>query len=228
MTTACAALVASNLEQVRARIRAAGGDDVQIVAVTKGFGSDAVSAAREVGLTDLGENYADELIAKWQPDMRWHFLGTVQRNKVRALAEKVDVWQGVDREAAGREIAKRAPGAAVLVQVNLAGDPRRNGCTFAEAPGLVDTLLGLHLDVRGVMGVAPAGPPESARSSFRRLAGLAASLKLSEVSMGMTADLEIAVQEGATSVRLGTALFGPRPEPRPVRRLVSRGEAASG
>src|SRR4051812_24156813 len=127
MTASCAELVVSNLEQARARIRAAGGDDVRIVAVTKGFGADAVDAARQAGLTEVGENYADELTAKWEPGLRWHFLGTIQRNKVRSLAGKVDVWQGVDREAAGREIAKRAPGAAVLVQVNLAGDPRRNG-----------------------------------------------------------------------------------------------------
>src|SRR3954447_2340927 len=126
MTASCAELVVSNLEQARARIRAAGGQDVRIVAVTKGFGADAVAAARQAGLTDLGENYADELIAKWEAGPRWHFLGANQRNKVRAMAEKVGLWQGVDREAAGREIAKRAPGAAVLVQVNLSGDPRRN------------------------------------------------------------------------------------------------------
>src|SRR5439155_9237961 len=79
--TSCAALVASNLEQARARIRAAGGQDVRIVAVTKGFGADAVAAARQAGLTDLGENYADELVAKWEAGPRWHFLGAIQRNK---------------------------------------------------------------------------------------------------------------------------------------------------
>jgi pyridoxal phosphate enzyme (YggS family) len=226
--SSCAALVASNLEQARVRIRSAGGHDVRIVAVTKGFGADAVAAARYAGLTDLGENYADELVAKWEMGPQWHFLGTIQRNKVRALADKVGLWQGVDREAAGMEIAKRAPGAAVLIQVNLSGDRRRNGCTFADAPALVDSLRAMQLDVRGVMGVAPAGEPETARPPFRRLASLAASLELSEVSMGMTGDLEVAVEEGATMVRLGTALFGPRPERQPVRRLVSGGEAASG
>ena len=226
--TSCSALVASNLEQARARIRAAGGNEVRIVAVTKGFGADAVAAAREAGLTDLGENYADELVAKWETGPRWHFLGAIQRNKVRALADKVGLWQGVDREVAGKEIAKRAPGAAVLVQVNLSGDPRRNGCTFADAPALVHALQVMQLDVRGVMGVGPAGEPETARPPFRRLARLAASLGLPEVSMGMSGDLEVAVEEGATMVRLGTALFGPRPERQPVRRLVSGGEAASG
>ena len=231
MTASCAELVAAKLDLARQRIRSAGGTDVRIVAVTKGFGPDAVAAALQAGLTDLGENYADELAAKWEEGPRWHFLGAVQRNKVRALADKVDLWQGIDREAAGREIAKRAPGAHVLVQVNLSGDPRRNGCTFADAPALVERLRAVGLDVQGVMGVAPAGSadaPEAARQPFRRLAALAASLGLPEVSMGMTGDLEVAVQEGATIVRLGTALFGPRPERRPVRRLVSGGEAASG
>lgn len=227
-----AATVAANLEGARRRMRDAAGeaaDRVRVVAVTKGFGADAVDAARRAGLVDVGENYAPELLGKWVEGLRWHFLGAVQRNKVKALAPKVDLWQGLDRPAAGAEIARRAPGAAVLVQVNLAGDPHRNGCSFAEAPGLVDTLRGDGLDVRGLMGVAPEGPPDTvARPLFRRLAGLAHELGLAEVSMGMTADLEVAVQEGATMVRLGTALFGPRP-PRPgTRRLGSAQEASSG
>lgn len=204
-------LVAANLAGVRARI----GDHVRIVAVTKGFGADAVDAAVAAGLDDIGENYGPELLDKWRAGPRWHFLGGIQRNKVRALAPKVDLWQGVDRIAAGREIAKRAPGAAVLVQVNLAGDPQRIGCTFDDAPALTGALRHAGLDVRGLMGVAPQGPPDSvARPLFRRLAELAQRLELAELSMGMSGDVEVAVAEGATMVRLGTALFGPRP-PRP-------------
>lgn len=216
--------VAARLAAVRERIRVAGGDPgrVTVVAVTKGLGVEAVEAAVGAGLADIGENYAGELAAKMAAaeglPVRWHFLGHVQRNKVRRIAAGVHLWQGVDRLAAGEEIARRRPGAAVLVQVNLTGAPGRNGCGWQQAAGLADALAGLGLDVRGVMGVGPEGDPEAARPLFRRLARLAAALGLAEVSMGMSADLEVAVQEGATMVRLGTALFGPRPNAPTARR----------
>jgi hypothetical protein len=108
------------------------------------------------------------------------------------------------------EIAKRAPGAAVLAQVDLAGLPGRGGCQPDEAPDLVAGLRDLGLDVRGLMAVGPPGPPEAARPGFRLVRDLADRLDLPERSIGMTADLEVAVQEGATMVRIGTALFGPR------------------
>lgn len=216
--------VAARLAAVRARIAAAGGDPerVRVVAVTKGLGVDAVRAAVAAGIADVGENYAGELAAKMAGagdlPVRWHFLGHVQRNKVRRIAAGVHLWQGLDRVAAGEEIARRRPGAAVLVQVNLTGAPGRNGCAWNDAPGLVEALAELGLEVRGVMGVGPEGDPEAARPLFRRLAGLAAALGLVEVSMGMSADLEVAVQEGATMVRVGSALFGPRPDPAAARR----------
>lgn len=207
--------VADRLAAVRARIAAAGRDpdQVTVVAVTKGMGADAVRGALAAGVVDLGENYAHELLAKAAVagSGRWHFLGRVQRNKVAGLAPLVALWQSVDREAAGREIARRAPGAGVLVQVNLTGWPRRNGCRWEEAPALVDVLAGTGLDVRGLMGVGQAGPPEVNRPAFRRLAAMARALGLPEVSMGMSADVEVAVEEGSTMVRVGTALFGPRP-----------------
>jgi pyridoxal phosphate enzyme (YggS family) len=216
--------VAARLADVRERIRGAGGDParVRVVAVTKGLGVEAVAAAVAAGLADVGENYAGELAAKMAAaadlPVRWHFLGHVQRNKVRRIAAGVHLWQGVDRLAAGEEIARRRPGAAVLVQVNLTGAPGRNGCRWEEAPELAAALARLGLDVRGLMGVGPAGDPEDARPLFRRLARLAGSLGLAEVSMGMSGDLEVAVQEGATMVRLGTALFGPRPDAPVARR----------
>lgn len=209
--------VADRLAAVRSRISDAGADpdDVVVVAVTKGFGVEALDAAAALGLDDVGENYAQELAEKWaaEPgdnDRRWHFLGRVQRNKVARLAGAVDVWQAVDRVAAGQEIARRAPGARVHVQVNLAGDPSRVGCTFADAPGLVGELRSLHLDVAGVTGIGPRGDPERARGGFRRLAELAAGQGLAECSMGMTDDLEVAVEEGSTMVRVGRGLFGTR------------------
>lgn len=209
--------LAARVDEVRARIRAAGGDDrrVRLVAVTKGFGPAVAAEARACGLTDLGENYADELLAKAAavPDARWHFLGAVQRRKVRDLAPAVALWHGVDRVEEGEAIARHAPGAAVLVQVNLSGEAHRGGCAWDEVAALVDALRDLGLDVRGLMGVAPAGPVEEARPLFRRLAAVARDLDLAEVSMGMSGDLEVAVEEGATIVRVGTALFGARPNP---------------
>ncbi len=208
--------VATRLAVVRERIARAGGDDtVRVVAVTKGFGAAAVEAALAAGVADIGENYADELLAKraeagQAADGRWHFLGRVQRNKVRRLAPAVHLWQAVDRVAAGEEIARWAPGAHVLVQVNVAGEPQKHGCTLEGAPPLVEQLRGLGLDVVGLMAVGPAGVPEDARTAFRAVAGIADRLHLEERSMGMTDDLEIAVEEGATMIRVGRALFGPR------------------
>ena len=210
------ATLADRVAGVRARIAdAAGGRPVTLVAVTKGFGRDTVAAARAAGLDDLGESYAQELVAKAGAigdGGRWHFLGAVQRRKVRVLAPFVHLWQSVDRVEAGREIARHAPGAAVLVQVNVTGLRNRNGCTWDEAPALVDDLRRLGLDVRGLMAVADRDDP---RPQFHRLADLGRRLGLPELSIGMSGDLDVAVEEGSTMVRVGEALFGPRP--RPVR-----------
>lgn len=205
--------VRRRVDDVRRRIEgASGGRPVTLVAVTKGFGPDAVAAAIDAGVGDVGENYAAELLGKAAAagDVRWHFLGAVQRRKVRHLAPVVHLWQSVDREAAGAEIARRAPGAPVLVEVDVSGAPGRVGCSWEAAPALVERLRDLGLDVRGLMAVAGVDDP---RPQFRRLAALAASLELAELSMGMTGDLVAAVEEGATMVRLGRALFGPRPVP---------------
>jgi uncharacterized pyridoxal phosphate-containing UPF0001 family protein len=197
-----------------------------VVAVTKGFGVAAVEAASAAGLHDVGENYAQELAEKAgaaspTDGRRWHFLGRVQRNKVRTIAAAVHLWQGVDRVAAGAEIAKRAPGARVLVQVRIdgagsvgrngSGATDRNGCDPGEVPALVERLDGMGLDVRGLMAVGPAGPPELARAGFRQVAALADKLGLAERSMGMSEDLGVAVEEGSTMVRVGRGLFGARP-----------------
>lgn len=219
--------VGRRLAAVRERIAAAGRrpDEVVVVAVTKGFGADAVHAATAAGIGDVGENYAQELSDKWQAtqatqatqtattpttERRWHFLGRVQRNKVRSIAPVVHLWQGVDRVAAGEEIARRAPGARVLVQVRIDDGPGRNGCPPDDVPALVDELDRMGLDVRGLMAVGPAGPAELARPGFRTVSALADRLGLAERSMGMTEDLDVAVQEGSTMVRVGRGLFGAR------------------
>jgi len=209
--------VAAGLAEVRGRIEAAGGDPqaITIVAVTKELGAEAVDAALAAGLRDVGENRADELREKAAAissrSVRWHYLGRVQRNKVARLAPVVSLWQGVDRLAAGAEIARRAPGATVLVQVNVSGEPQKHGCPPKETAALVEGLRRVGLDVRGLMAVGPSGPPEAARPGFRRIRELADELDLSERSMGMTDDLEIAIEEGTTMVRVGRGLFGPRP-----------------
>jgi pyridoxal phosphate enzyme (YggS family) len=211
------------LAEVRRRIDTAGGNShsITLVAVTKDFGPDVVNAALESGLVDVGENRADQLADKAAAvtrEVRWHYLGRVQRNQVRKIAAHVALWQAIDRVAAGEEIAKRAPGAAVLVQVNVSGEPQKHGAREADVPSLVSDLSALGLDVRGLMAVGPTGPPEAARSGFRSVVALSDRLALPVRSIGMTDDLEVAVQEGSTMLRIGRGLFGPRPEGRDLRR----------
>jgi pyridoxal phosphate enzyme (YggS family) len=211
--------VEARLAAVHERIEAAGGDPdaIVVVAVTKGFDSAAVDAAVAAGLMDVGENYAQELVAKADAaplGVRWHFIGRLQRNKVRSIAPHVALWQSVDRPELGVEIARRAPGAAVLAQVNVSGEPTKGGCAPDDVPGLVRDLTAEGLEVRGLMAIGATGPPDAARPGFARLRDLADRLALPVRSMGMTADLEAAVAEGATMVRIGTALFGPRSQGR--------------
>jgi len=209
--------VARRAADLRLRVeRAAGGRAVEIIAVTKGFGPAAVVAAIHCGFTAVGENYAQELLAKaaslptdQQP--QWHFLGRLQRNKVRALAPVVDLWQSVDRIELIDEIAARAPGARVFIQANLSGEAHKGGAPLADVADLVTHARAVGLRVDGLMGVGPQGAPEEARSGFRAVVALADELGVRHRSIGMTEDLEVAVEEGSTMVRVGSALFGPRP-----------------
>jgi len=213
MTAVDAALIAERLGRLRDRIDALGGGEVKIVGVTKTHGADLVRSAMEAGVADIGENYAQETVAKLtELDARptVHFIGQLQRNKVRKLAGLVDVWQTVDRVELGAEIAKRDPGARVMVQVDISGEDTKGGCPPADTGRVVDAMRDLGLDVIGLMGVAILAEPEAGRPGFRRLRSLVDDLGLSECSMGMSGDLDVAVQEGSTMVRVGTALFGPR------------------
>jgi len=214
-------------------------DRITIVAVTKGHGPDAVLAARAAGLYDIGENYATEMLVKSRslaapamttgvrgpdspalgppaPDSlapRWHFIGAIQRNKAKSLAPLVSLWQTVDRMEEAVALAGAAAGSGspvrALIEVCLAPGAGRGGCAPDDLEGLLEGV-GDKIEVIGLMGVGPAGPPEAARSGFRWLRSAASRLGLAEVSMGMSHDLEVAVQEGSTMVRVGTALFGPR------------------
>jgi pyridoxal phosphate enzyme (YggS family) len=209
-------MLTERLERVRARMKAAGGENVALLAVSKGQPVEAAAAALQAGLTSLGENYAQELAAKAEtladsdPAPVWHFIGQLQTNKVRMIAPQVAVWQSVDRIKVGREIAKRAPGATVFAQVNLSSEPQKAGCSFDDLDELVDQLRDLALVVTGLMGVGSAEDDVSTAAGFRKLRSAADRLRLPECSMGMSADLEIAIREGSTMVRVGSDLFGPR------------------
>jgi hypothetical protein len=229
------AVIAARLAAVRARIgeacARAGRDaaSVTLVAVSKGQSADAVRAAYEAGQRDFGENYAQEwrekadALARACPELRWHFVGRVQTNKAKYLAGRVALVHTVDRVELARELGKRASAAGVrvagLVEVNVGGEAQKAGVTPDALDALLGACAGLDaLDLRGLMCIPPEGTPDETRPHFRRLRELLAAanasrpprLALTELSMGMSADYEAAVEEGATLVRVGTAIFGPR------------------
>jgi hypothetical protein len=176
--------------------------------------------AVEAGADAVGENRAQELLAKAEElakgeehgpgrSWEWHFVGRLQTNKVKALAPYVSVWHSIDRDAAGEAVASRQPGAPVYVQVNVGREAQKGGCDPDVAPELADRLRALGLDVAGLMAVPPAG--DDPRPHFAALRELAEGCGTDGLSMGMSGDYEVAVEEGATVVRLGSALFGERP-----------------
>lgn len=211
----------ARLADVRTRIAAWGRDPaaVRVVAVTKGFGPAAARAAAEAGLAHCGENYVDELCATRAATsdlaLTWHFLGRLQTNKIARVLDCADLVCSVSRTREVDRIARLRPGAAIYVQLDVTGRAERNGAPAGELPGLVAHARRAGLDVRGVMVVAPPDP-EGARAAFAATARLADDLGLAERSMGMSEDLEWACRAGSTEVRLGRALFGPRPAPGPL------------
>jgi pyridoxal phosphate enzyme (YggS family) len=220
--------IADRLASVRDRIDRAAresgrtGEDVTLVAVSKTMPVEVVREAIRAGVHDLGENRAQELAPKAEAlasearGVRWHFVGRLQRNKVRTIAPYVALWQSVDRPEIADAIAQHAPSAAVLVQVNVAGEEQKGGCTVNDTPALIEHCRTTGLDVQGLMTVPPAdGDP---RPWFAMLRQLVERSGLSTCSMGMTGDFEPAIAEGATMVRVGTAVFGPRPTEPDARR----------
>ena len=208
-------LVRERLAVVEARIEAAGGTDVDVLAVTKGFGPDAIVAAVAAGCRRIGENYAQELVEKLghvdpsttRPEI--HFIGRLQSNKIRVLSGIVDVYESIDRLSLVDAVARRDPGARVLVQVDTTGEPGKGGCPTGEVESLVAAAVDAGLRVVGLMTVGPTeGGPEASRHGFREVRRLTTQVGLDVCSMGMTGDLEVAVEEGSTQVRVGTALFG--------------------
>jgi pyridoxal phosphate enzyme (YggS family) len=213
------ALVSERLAVVKERIAAARApeQDVDLVAVTKRFSVGVTADAVRAGCGDLGENYAQELEAKASEladrglTPRWHMIGPVQRNKVKRIAAVVHLWHSIDRLALLEEIAKRQPGAAVLVQVNFTGEDTKSGVAPEEITALVDSGLDLGLDVRGLMTMGFTDTSLDPRPVFAQCRSAVDAHGLEVCSMGMSGDFELAIAEGSTMVRVGSAIFGPRP-----------------
>ena len=219
--------IAERIEAVRLQIANAclrsgrSPEAVTVVAVTKGFPPEAVREAFAAGLSHFGENRVQEaqgkipLLAGLAPRPTWHMVGHLQTNKVKTALSLFDIIQSVDSLHLAQEISRRAPESVrvpVLLEVNVAGEAAKYGFSPDELPAAAEQVRSLPgLEVRGLMTVAPmAGDPQEARPVFRRLRSLAQSLDLRDLSMGMSDDFEVAVEEGATIVRVGRAIFGER------------------
>jgi len=209
------------LERIGSAARQAGRtpESIQLVAVTKTVPPDRIQEAVRCGVRHIGENRVQEALSKREvlanENLTWHFIGHFQTNKAKKIVENFDWVHSVDRldaaQALARQVVNREP-LRVLIEVKLQDEPNKSGATEADLAGLVTSLRRLEtLDLRGLMAVPPpVEDPEQARSFFRRLRQLAKEFGLTELSMGMTHDFEVAVEEGATMVRIGTGLFGER------------------
>lgn len=212
--------ITARLEEVQRRIVAAApeGRKVTIVAVTKRFDASVIADAQAVGLRDFGENYAQELLQKashidlgppGESPERWHFIGQLQRNKIKKLAPYVSVWHTIDRPSLLTELSRRVPAAQIFIQVNTTGEPQKAGCDPEEAEALVGQARDYQLEVLGLMTMGPSSGADP-RPAFAQLRQLGERCETTQLSMGMSGDYDVAVAEGATVVRIGTALFGPR------------------
>ena len=222
--------IANNLALVRERIAAAAGrsgrsaSDVTLVAVTKYVAADVAQAVLAAGCTDLGESRPQELWAKAEtvgPDVRWHLIGHLQRNKVRRTLPLVHLIQSVDSRrllaTLNEEATLAGQQVSVLLEANISGDATKTGLPPAELePILADAARWPHVAIRGLMGMASGtGGETAAKRDFSRLRtlgeqlsrNLPAGVALDELSMGMSGDYELAVEAGATIVRVGSALF---------------------
>lgn len=223
--------ITDHLAEIRERVATAlarsgrGGDDVLILAVSKGHAAAAIRAAADAGQRDFGESYVGEALPKMDEladlDLRWHFIGRIQANKTRAIAERFDYVHTLDREKIARRLDSRRPAAAAplkaLIQVDQAGEPQKGGVPEADVAELARTVLALpRLELAGLMSLPPLSKePTATAAYFRRLHALRSELAATGVaapmlSMGMSADFELALAEGSGCIRIGTAIFGPR------------------
>jgi pyridoxal phosphate enzyme (YggS family) len=210
--------VASRLVSIRERIARAGRnpDEVTIVAVTKGFGVEACREALGAGLRILGENRVQEALGKMDQvsGAQWHLIGHLQTNKVKQVIGRFALIQTVDSLHLAQAIASRDPHQPVLVEVNVAREPQKSGANPDEAVEVIAAVSAL-LEVRGLMAMGPGhGDPKPAFEELRRLKDDAqerTGKPMPVLSMGMSGDFEAALAAGSTMLRLGQALFGPRP-----------------
>jgi PLP dependent protein len=218
--------IATNLERVRERLAGAAAragrraDDVLLIGVSKTVDVERIRAAVAAGVTALGENRVQEAktkVAELGRPAAWHLIGHLQTNKVKDALELFDVIHSLDRLELAREIERRAAARGqlvdVLLPVNVAAEPSKGGVGPDAVGETLDAIGKLaHVRVRGLMTIPPeVEHAEDSRPWFRRLRELAERHGLRELSMGMSGDFEVAVEEGATMVRVGTAVFGPRP-----------------
>lgn len=228
--------IEQNLATVRRRIAVACADagrpedSVQLLAVSKTFGAEAIREALRAGQRQFGESYLQEALPKLSAlggeTVIWHFIGPLQSNKTRGVAEHFDWAHGVDRTRIAERLSAQRPESLqplnVCVQVNISGEASKSGCTPEEAAALCRRVAALpRLRLRGLMAIPePAGPGADPRRPFRALRQLfdelrRSGLELDTLSAGMSDDLEAAIAEGATLVRVGSAIFGHRgPAPR--------------
>lgn len=216
-------VIRGNLARIRARMDAAAAragrspGDVRLIPVTKSVGAEEVRILAELGYRELGENRVDSAlpkIAALGQAVRWHMIGHVQRRKARDVVAHFDRVDSVDRlelvEALEQRCAVIGKTLPVLIEVNVSGEASKGGFAPADVPGALDTIRQRmpHLRVEGLMTMAPlVDDPEQTRPVFAALRDLAQRLGLRELSMGMTNDYEVAIEEGATEVRIGTAIF---------------------
>ena len=224
--------IAGNVARLRERVEAAAersgrrSAEITIVAVTKTFGPEVVEAIVRAGIGDIGENRVQELLAKAEAvslPCRWHLVGPLQRNKAGKVVGRVHLLHAVDgvriAETVDRIAGERGLRVPFLLEVNMSGEASKHGVTPAETPGVAVALAGLgHLDFCGLMTIGPlAGGLAEARRCFRDLAAMAGRLRretglaLPELSMGMSEDFEVAIEEGATLIRPGRVIAGERP-----------------
>jgi len=217
--------IEANIREVRRRIARAcersrrSPDEITLVAVTKGFEVPAIRTAFNSGIRDFGENRVQEAEGKiaqltdLKPDVTWHMVGHLQSNKAMSAVELFDIIHSVDSlklaEILNRRVEKPLP---VLLEVNVSGEATKGGFSLGEIAAAVEEIRKLsNLKLRGLMTVAPfVIDPEAVRPVFRKLRELRDSLGLEHLSMGMTDDFEVAVEEGATMLRIGRAIFGDR------------------
>ena len=216
--------VAANVAAVRERIARAAErsrrdpSTIVLVAAAKTKSAAMLDQAIAAGVTDVGENYVQEAAAKKEDvrlPARWHLIGHLQRNKAKRAAEVFDVVQSVDGVEVAEALSRQAEAAKrtipVLIEVNLGAEASKTGVGPAAVANLISRLRELpHLVVQGLMTIPPPLGAEESRPHFRRLRELGAELGLRELSMGMTDDFEVAIEEGATMVRIGRAIFGAR------------------